>query len=89
MAAASATISTAFPMAQCPSCASEVLTWIDFDEAGAELRRCVDCDAAVTTDATLGWVTAAELEARGYAFGEPPPKAKGCGGGCSGCSMRK
>jgi hypothetical protein len=73
-------------MAQCMACAKEVLTYIDFDAAGAEIRRCVQCDSAV--DAKLGWVTGTELAARGYALGEPP-LSKGCGGGCGSCSARR
>ncbi|MGH7908176.1 MAG: hypothetical protein ACREP6_16265 [Candidatus Binataceae bacterium] len=78
-----------FPMGLCGACDKRVLTFISFDEASAELRLCVHCEAP--TSGTLDWVTAGELEAQGYDFGAPPARTGGCGGGsgCGACSMRK
>lgn len=81
--------SSGFPTTQCESCGKSVLTYADFDSTGAEQRRCVHCDAPA--GAMLEWVTAEELEVRGYAFGAPPARRPGggCGGGCSSCSMKR
>ena len=76
---------TSFPTARCDTCDKAVLTYVDIDDDGREMRRCVHCDGIV--DAKLRWVTADELEADGYYFGAPPAKGGGCGGGgCGSCS---
>jgi len=79
--------SAAFPTARCSACDKFVLTYISVDEAGAELRRCVHCDAMLAQ--RLEWIGADDLEELGYYFGAPPEKPNGgcgSGGGCGSCS---
>ena len=80
--------SAAFPTAHCSACEKVVLTYIGIDDGGGELRRCVDCDAAISQD--LDWIGVDELEELGYRFGAPAEKRSGgCGsggGGCGSCS---
>jgi hypothetical protein len=76
---------SSFPLASCAACGKTVLTYVAFDAAGQEQRACVHCDRAV--EGTLRWVMADELETLGYDFGAPP--SRGCGSGCSGCSMSR
>jgi len=77
---------SSFPMAQCRECGKIVLTAIAFDDRG-EQRICVHCDSPAGS--AIEWVDAAELEQRGYFFGAPAAKAKGCGGGCgTSCGTR-
>ena len=74
--------SASFPTAHCSACEKVVLTYFALDESAEELRRCVDCDAAITQD--LDWIGADALEELGYHFGVPGEKRSGgCGsGGC-------
>jgi hypothetical protein len=78
---------TEFLVAYCSRCAVEVLTHIDLGAAEDEIRRCVHCDGAITSE--LRPVQPDELEATGYAV----VRARGCGngGGCGagGCGMRE
>ncbi len=74
-----------FPTAHCSACEKVVLTYIAIDDGGLEMRRCVDCDAAIGGD--LEWVGADALERLGYHFGAPDRRSGGCGGGgCGSCS---
>jgi hypothetical protein len=78
--------SALFPTAHCSACEKVVLTYIAVDDGGREMRRCVDCDAAVNED--LEWIGAEALEELGYRFGAPAERRSGgCGGGgCGSCS---
>ncbi len=78
--------SARFPTAHCSMCDKVVLTYIALNEAGTELRRCVDCDGAISE--RLEWIGADEVEELGYRFGAPAEKRSGgCGGGgCGSCS---
>ena len=69
-----------FSLGWCSTCAKEVLTHVDYDEAGAESLRCVHCDAAVVTD--LRVATETELSERDYAIVEEQGCGRpDCGGG--------
>jgi NAD-dependent SIR2 family protein deacetylase len=73
--------SASFPTAHCSACEKAVLTYIVLDDAGDEVRRCVDCDAEISQG--VDWIGADELEEMGYHFGAPKEKRSGgCGGGC-------
>jgi hypothetical protein len=75
--------SSEFLLGECPICLKQVLTHVDFDADGSELRRCVHCDATIDA-AALRWVDGSELESTGYALLEA--RVCGNGGGCSsGC----
>jgi hypothetical protein len=75
---------SSFPTARCGNCERTVLTYVDYDKVAQ--RRCVHCDSLIGTQ--LEWITAAELEAEGYAIGIPNHRG-GCGaGGCGTCSVR-
>ncbi len=77
--------SASFPTAHCSACEKAVLTYVAIDDAGGEMRRCVDCDAAIGQ--RLEWISAEDLEDLGYRFGAPKEKSAGCGsGGCGSCS---
>jgi hypothetical protein len=78
-----------FPMADCAACGKTVLTYVALDDAGAERRVCVHCDAPVSD--SLKWVSPGELEQAGYYFGAPPADDEkgGCSTGCGSCGVRK
>ncbi len=79
----------AFPTARCEDCDREVLTHVQLDAHGAEVRCCVHCDGPVGT--AVNWLNADELEANGYYFGAPPARASGgcSSGGCGTCASRR
>jgi len=64
----------------CPECKRDVLTWIDYDENGAERRLCVHCDSVVEADVHL--VGEGELAEKDYALVEEQGCGRpDCGGG--------
>jgi hypothetical protein len=78
---------SSFPVAYCATCDKTVLTWINLDHSGAEIRACVHCDGEVGPG--LEWLAQSELEESGYYVGQRPKQKGGCGsGGCS-CSKSK
>ena len=66
-----------FPVARCAPCGRDVLTHLEVDERGVELRRCVHCDAALDPE-ELRWVTEAELGKLGYGLRDEVENG-GCG----------
>jgi len=76
-----------FPVGDCSVCDKEVLTFVDFDDAGSECRRCLHCETTIS--GRVRWIDSEMLEADGYAVVEA--RACGNGGGCSagGCGMRE
>ena len=65
--------SVSLSMGLCPGCKRDVLTWLDYDDDGAERRLCVHCDATVETGLRL--VDESELSEKDYAF----VQEQGCG----------
>jgi hypothetical protein len=79
--------SPTFPVAYCAICDKTVLTWLNLDGSGCEIRACVHCDAEVGPK--VDYLVQSELEESGYYVGERPRKGGGCGSGGCGCSTRK
>jgi hypothetical protein len=79
--------SSEFPFADCPACAKQVLTHLDFDADGVEVRRCIHCDLVIPSE-HLRWAAASALRVNGYALLEA--RTCGNGGGCraGGCCTR-
>lgn len=57
-----------FPVVECVSCGQRALAWLDFDEAGAELLRCLGCGAPTPADTPLARAGERAVEALGYVF---------------------
>jgi len=76
-----------FPIARCGPCGRDVLTHVDLDARGGEVRRCLHCDAELDPD-DVRWVDADALGRAGYALEEVDPAGcgrPGCGRGrCAG-----
>lgn len=76
---------TTYPVARCAPCGRVVVTHAVLDDAGAERRACVHCDADIDPGA-LAWVPERDLDGLGYGIlgerehcGRPE-----CGGGACG-----
>ena len=78
---------TAFPVTRCTTCSRDVLCHSDFDGAGREIVRCVEC-ATQADPVAVRWSSLAELEEIGYGFVLPEGGCgrPDCGGGRCGRS---
>ena len=65
-----------FPVSRCGPCGRDVLTHVHLDDAGAERRRCLHCDAEIDPR-EVRWVLETELDGLGYAVDDDP--GAGCG----------
>jgi len=77
-----------FVLGRCTSCAAPGLTYVDCDEEGSLLRRCLRCDDVVSVE--LVPIPADQLDQNGYAVVSEGGSG-GCGsGGCGsgGCGIR-
>ncbi len=69
-----------FSLGWCSTCEKEVLTHVDYDEAGVESLLCVHCDTTVATDIRVA--TESGLSDREYAIVEEQGCGRpDCGGG--------
>lgn len=92
----------ALPVVDCAACGSRALVWLDVDDAGRDLERCLACNAPVD-ERRVRAAGERAIERMGYVFLDKKRKSKsaqklsGCGakgvkscgtGGCSsgGCS---
>jgi hypothetical protein len=66
---------TEFPIVHCAGCERDVLGYLDLDEQGRELTRCLEC-ATVADAAAIRWGDLHAIEAIGYGFVLPEA---GCG----------
>jgi hypothetical protein len=64
-----------FPVTRCAVCEKDVLCYLDLDDEGREVARCLDCSAAADRE-TLRWLDLHALEELGYGFVLPEA---GCG----------
>jgi hypothetical protein len=64
-----------FPTARCAVCDKSVLCFLDLDDAGADVVRCLDCSAAVDP-AAVEWRDLGGVETLGYGLVLPEG---GCG----------